>query len=87
MARPYPPREGELLSPLPSGWKLSSRGNWWRLWGDKTVTIFKRPNGRYAWCCSTAGGPCYSQDNYPTPIAAVQALMKYLEALETRSMS
>jgi hypothetical protein len=70
---------------LPPGWRLSARGNFWRKWGDKTVTIFRRPHG-YSWCVADASGPAYSQVSYDHPLAAVYAVLRHLDELETRPL-
>ncbi len=33
-----------------SGWKRSRRGNLWRLYDGKTLTIFCRDDEYYGWC-------------------------------------
>ncbi|MCI0643210.1 MAG: hypothetical protein L0Y72_06540 [Gemmataceae bacterium] len=38
-----------------SGFKRSKRGNLWRYWQGKTLTIFKREDGCYGWCVSFQG--------------------------------
>ena len=62
------PRVGEPIRPEPepkpdprlvertefeSGFQRSGRGNLWRYWEDRTVSVFKRRDDRYGWCIAS----------------------------------
>ena len=40
-------------------WKKSKKGNYWREWGRKTVTLFKR-DGFWRWCIADADSTDFS---------------------------
>jgi hypothetical protein len=55
-------------------WLWSKKGNLWRKWGDKTLTIFRRKDGRFGYVYHDGEEPHYSQDGYETEDDAISAL-------------
>jgi hypothetical protein len=42
------------------GFKRSRKGNLWRLWDGRTITVFQRRDGRFGWCISDHAGQRWS---------------------------
>jgi hypothetical protein len=63
-----------------AAFRRSSRGNLWRNYEGRTVTVFSKcdPDGdvRYSWVINDPGadGPRYSPETYPTEQDALDAL-------------
>jgi hypothetical protein len=62
------------------GLRRSARGNLWRLWDGKTVTVFAKRGG-YHWCISEDDEPTWSRpwSGWPSEEAACQALWRALQ--------
>jgi hypothetical protein len=62
-----------------AGMRRSRRGNLWREWGGKTVTVFVKRGGHH-WCISENDEPRWSPwAGYPGEEAACQALWRALQ--------
>lgn len=58
----------------PAAWRRSKRGNLWRYWEGKTVTIFARPQGGYAWCVVSGDDKWYSPGGFSTESEALDSV-------------
>jgi hypothetical protein len=58
----------------PAAWKRSKRGNLWRNYQGKTVTIFGRDDGYFAWSISDKDGTRFSRGGYEDEDEAMGAL-------------
>jgi hypothetical protein len=61
----------------PAAWRRSAKGNLWREWEDKTVTIFQR-KGLFHWCVADGEETRYSREEYETEDDARMALCEFL---------
>ena len=61
----------------PAAWRRSSKGNLWRTWEDRTVTIFYR-NRRYHWSIADEEGPQFSTGSYGDEADAMSGLGEVL---------
>jgi hypothetical protein len=52
----------------------SRRGNLWRKFGEGILTVFSKPDGRFAWCIASDEGPRFSPRAYDEECDAVAAL-------------
>jgi hypothetical protein len=59
-----------------AGFQRSNRGNLWRTWDNATLTVFKRDDGRFAWCIAGSDGqPRYSEGTYGYEAEALESLV------------
>jgi hypothetical protein len=58
----------------PDAWRRSKKGNVWREWDEKTVTIFRHRNGGFAWCINDGDESHFSQGSYEDEEQARTAL-------------
>ena len=50
-----------------AAFKRSHRGNLWRRYEGRTLTVFKREgDGRYAWSIADENGPRFSRESFET---------------------
>jgi hypothetical protein len=59
-------------------WQRSKRGNLWRLWEGRTVTVFVRTDEFYGWSIADDNGPRFSRGGYETEDEAMDALAEAL---------
>ncbi|KKN04011.1 hypothetical protein LCGC14_1101740 [marine sediment metagenome] len=52
----------------------SRKGNLWRHWEGKTLTVFKRKDGYFGWCVSDSEGTRFSRGAFEEEVDAVDAL-------------
>ena len=64
------------------GWKTSRKGNLWTTWGERVVTVFRQPTGRFAYCVADRGGPVFSSESWRTQRAARRAAETMMGAKE-----
>jgi hypothetical protein len=58
----------------PQQWQRSAKGNLWREWQGRTVTVFARRDGRWGWCISGEDGPQFSECGFRNMAAARESL-------------
>ena len=64
----------------PSAWKRSKKGNLWRNWEGKTVSIFERDgDGYYGWCIADREGQRFSRHGAETEEDAMDDLAEALD--------
>ena len=60
-------------------WHRSKRGNLWRNWKGKTLTIFRRTgDGFFGWCIANEDERQFSSGGYETEADAMRALVSEL---------
>lgn len=59
--------------------KRSKKGNLWTTVGDKTVSVFRHPDGYWRWSIADGNGPRYSKKRYTLEARAVRALERELK--------
>jgi hypothetical protein len=47
-----------------SGFRRSAKGNLWRKWGEATLTVFARRDGRYGWVVADEHGPTFGTEAF-----------------------
>jgi len=60
------------------GFRRSRKGNFWRQWGNLTVTVFKRADGYYAWSIADGDGVHYSRSGHEEEGDALESLASAL---------
>jgi hypothetical protein len=60
----------------------SRKGNLYRHWEDKTISVFRRGDGRYLWSIAGASGVRYSSCSYEEEEDALGALWRQTEGQE-----
>ena len=58
----------------PAAWKRSSKGNLWRNWAGKTVSVFARDDNFFGYCIADMDGKRFSQGALETEEEAVESL-------------
>jgi len=73
----------EALAEFRAGFQRSKRGNLWRTWEGKTLTVFRRRGDVFAWCIATddAARPRWAARNYHSEEDALHALAEALEVI------
>src|SRR5262249_49151081 len=73
----YPP---DSLAEFKRLFNRSRRGNLWRIHEGRTLTVFQRPDGTYAYCIASSGQRArFSRDWYASEAEALEALWQRLE--------
>ena len=62
-------------------WRRSAKGNLWRRWEGKSVTVFRRADGSYGWCFAGCRFNRYSEYPYETEEEAIEFLARAVEAV------
>ena len=57
-----------------AGFRRSKRGNLWRHYEGRTLTVFRRDRGGFAWCVADGEEPRFSPLAYGTEREALDAL-------------
>jgi hypothetical protein len=74
-SRSYEKITTEAWADFRTGWKLSKKGNLWRNYEGKTLSVFKREgDAYYAWSIADNEGVRYSQGAFGTQQAALTNL-------------
>ena len=62
----------------PADWRRSKRGNQWRFWEGKNVTVFSRTDEFYGWSIVDDEEKRFSRGGYETEDEAMYALAESL---------
>lgn len=65
-----------------SPWRRSQRGNLYRRWANKVLTVFPRGEG-FAFCVAGPGGPLFSESNFDTEQGAQLAAWEAMKGIES----
>jgi hypothetical protein len=61
------------------GFALSKRGNLWRRYEGRTLAVFMRSTGGFAYSVAGPDGPSFSRARYATEAEALDALWEHLQ--------
>lgn len=67
-----------------NGFRRSKRGNLWRNWEGKTLTIFKRDDGYFGWSIADNNGVRFSPGGYGSEAEAAGGLWDRTEGRRWR---
>ena len=67
-------QEGWDLFYARAAWKRSAKGNIWRNWRGRTVSVFARDDRFFGWCIAAMDGKRFSQGALETEEEAVESL-------------
>lgn len=62
------------LDAFVTGFRRSKRGNLWRVYAGRTLTVFRRTDGRWGWCVADDYGTDFSSGGYLETADAIAAL-------------
>lgn len=62
-----------------AGFQRSRRGNLWRNWDGKTLTVFNRRDGLWGWSIADRDGPRFSRRGHEDDESAMLALYQELD--------
>ncbi|MSR55050.1 MAG: hypothetical protein EXS09_17435 [Gemmataceae bacterium] len=65
-----------------AGFRSSRKGNYWRRWEGRTLTIFRRDDNTFSWVIAGDDGPRFSPSKYETEVEAMSSLASELEVGE-----
>ena len=68
----------EMREEFEAGFERSRKGNLWRHWDGKTVSVFKRRDGYFGWSIADEDAPRFSSRGYEDEEIAVGALAEEL---------
>lgn len=57
-----------------AGFKRSKKGNLSRQWEGRSLTVFRRKDGTFAWCIADDDGPTYSEGTFEDEREAIRDL-------------